>query len=608
MRHNNTEICKYRLKALIIAVSISLINFVTLQISSQTFWQLFSLRILYAFINLGIMLAFACILYSFTSKLYISEAFFSAIITIYAVINIYVVEFHGTPLTIPEFANTKTALNVLTGYSFIVAKPLILVCGICILSIINFLLIKTQKRIETNIPHKQHTNIFFYLGYKALICLCACTFIFGITHMQKIIKPIREAWHFKEAIGKYGYPIYFLASGLEYTISAPEGYTDENIAALPIKDYLNTDSLSSKTPDIIIILNETFYDISLNSDVETDIDYMGNFYTMNNSISGYAIVPKIGGGTNSSEYELLTANSSQLMQGITPFQTLDMASTSSIVTNLKELGYYTIAMHPADSENYARNKEYPNMGFDEIHFIDDFKETEFYGKRTLLTDKCAYKNMIAWYEQAIQQQKPIFSYLLTIQNHGEWNSNPPSEDIVHVINYNNKTTEERLNEYLSCISISVDGLNYLIEYFKKSERPVILCMVGDHAPSFIEEISDKNNSALLKRATPFIIWANFPINEKKEVMTGMNQLMPLLLETAQVQMLPYFNYITRLSKDIPILTSYGDYIDKDGTVHSYTDDSKFTESIKHYFWLEYNNLQKASLDEWFSLQNTGKQH
>lgn len=577
---------------------INCINFFTLQISTQGVWYIFSIKILYAFINLGIIYVVVYIFYVFINKLWVSEMICSIIFSIYAIINVYVVEFHGTPLTIPEFANTKTAINVLHGYSVMEWKPLFFVAVIIVLFIINNIFIWIIKRNEEQKTKKNSINRIVRIG---LCILIGIFYIGAILQSESLVKPLRGGWHFKERAGLYGYPFYFLVSGLEYEIEEPQGYSEEELEKMSVESNLSKEMSQYQKPDIFLILNESFYDISLVSNIETDLDCMDEFYSIENSISGHAVVPKIGGGTNRSEYELLTSNSTNLFPEITPFQTLDLSESSSIISNLKELGYYTMSMHPADSSNYARKSGYPLLGFDEIHFEDDFTNKEYYGERMAVTDECAYNYMIEWYKRALEEDKPIFSYMLTIQNHGDWNRNAPDIDTVHVQNYNNKSYEEKLNEYLSCISLSVDALNDLIEYFKNSERPVILCMVGDHSPSFIGDIAD-DDSSLLQRATPFIIWANFPIEEKKDVMVSMNQLGPLLLETAEVEMMPYYRYLLQLGKDVPILTNYGEYVDKDGNVYSYTDDTEYSDAIQKYFWLEYNNLQEESINEWFSVK------
>ena len=582
---------------MVLCLLICCINFLILQISMRGVWHILSLDIFYGFINLGIMVAFMLLFYAIINKKWLSLLLCSVIITLYAVINVYVIEFHGTPLTIPEFKNTKTALDVLHGYSLIEVVPLVFVVIIGVLFFINVMLIAILRKQEINQKGKGKTRRFCWT------CACimgSCLFFVLIFQADKLVEPLQKGWHFKEIAGKYGYPLYFLSSGLDYEMDAPEGYSKENLTEMSIDNY-SKEKTVFQNADIILILNETFFDLSLVSDVETDIDYMGKFYNMENTISGHAIVPSIGGGTNNSEFELLTSNSMYMLQGITPFQTLDISDTASIVSNLKDRGYYTLGMHPATASNYARNTGYSLLGFDEIYFEDDFNDKEYYGERNVMSDASAYEQMIEWYERAEEKDVPIFTYLLTIQNHGDWNTNSSEEDIVHVQNYGNKSYEEKLNEYLSCISLSVDALNGLMKYFQDSERPVILCMVGDHAPSFINDIADENeNNDILKRATPFLIWANFPIEEQREVMVSLNQLGPLLLESAGVEKMPYYEYLYQLGKDVPVLTSYGEYIDKDGNIYSYEDETEYSDAIQKYFWLEYNNLQEVSINEWFS--------
>ncbi len=151
----NTKKPGYGFWTLIISLLVNSIFFIMLQISSYSFWQLLSLKIFYAFINMGIIYAVIGTLYIFTNRIWLSELIFGSICIVYSVINIYVVEFHGSPLTIPEFANTRTALNVIDGYSFIVIRPLKYVCVVTILSLINIFLINRLKRIETVLVQNQ---------------------------------------------------------------------------------------------------------------------------------------------------------------------------------------------------------------------------------------------------------------------------------------------------------------------------------------------------------------------------------------------------------------------------------------------------------------------
>ena len=71
----------------------------------------------------------------------------------------YVIEFHGSPLTIPEFSNTKTEINVLNNYSFLNIKVMIFVALIGVLSTLLIVLIIKQYRIEQEKNTKE--RLFF---------------------------------------------------------------------------------------------------------------------------------------------------------------------------------------------------------------------------------------------------------------------------------------------------------------------------------------------------------------------------------------------------------------------------------------------------------------
>lgn len=358
------------------------------------------------------------------------------------------------------------------------------------------------------------------------------------------------------------------------------------------------------TPDILLILNESFYDVGQITDIKTDIPYLNHVSSIENTLTGYAITPSIGGGTNSSEYELLTSNSLQLMPGITPFNTLDLYNATSIVSHLDSLGYSSIASHPQDSSNYSRAQGYPALGFDSSFFISDFNNVEFYHDRNWYeTDESIYKNMIKWYEDTAEQS-PHFQYMLTIQNHGNWEFNDPKYDLVHVQDDYGEFTEP-LNEYLTGIHLSDVAFKNLTDYFSSVDRPVIICMVGDHAPNFASSIIDSKYSEeekqLLLRKVPLVIWANFPLKDIELGTISMNYVVPTVLDLAQTDLTPYYSYLLHTKESVPIISSYGYYFDNDGNSYKYAEDSgcEFEHIVDNYFYLEYNNLHSSKIPELF---------
>ena len=83
----------------------------------------------------------------------------------------------------------------------------------------------------------------------------------------------------------------------------------------------------------------------------------------------------------------------------------------------------------------------------------------------------------------------------------------------------------------------------------------------------------------------------------------MNELGPFLLECAGVDMIPYYQYINELRKKIPVLTSYGKYMDSEGTLFSYDENNGYTDQINDYFNLEYTNLIGEQKGRWFKVKD-----
>lgn len=116
-------------------------------------------------------------------------------------------------------------------------------------------------------------------------------------------------------------------------IQEPDGYSEERIMEL-VASLKQSDEGESRTPDVILILNETFCDLRQVADIHANQEFLHYWDTMPNTVKGYAVAPIDGGGTNCSEYELLTGNSLQLMPGITPFYVLDLENANSIASHL----------------------------------------------------------------------------------------------------------------------------------------------------------------------------------------------------------------------------------------------------------------------------------
>ena len=578
----------YKIEKIVCMMLISIFEWHQLDISCNLEKEIHVIDIKCIILNICIIMIINLIIYILTNRLWLTMIMSETMWTIISIVNYYVIQYHGMPLTVTEMKNFKTAIAVLGSYDFCIDIILVKILSICVLVVLYSFF---EKKHEKNTKRSIKTILLS----SSVILLCGTYLFWGLCG-QNPIKPKKTiGWSWKEAYGKYGYlacvieDFYFKNN----IFNKPENYSLDEVEIVCNK-YLSEKEINNENdryPDIIFIVNESFYDLKHLVDFETDVDYLKNIHDMDNLISGYAVSPTPYGGTNSSEYELLTSNSLYLMNsGVTPFNVIDLKGATSVVSHLKSLGYSTLGTHTESGINYNRVTGYNDLGFDTVKFEEEYENLEYYYGRWYETDSSVYKNIEKWYEE--MGDEPRFLYLLTIQNHGNWDLNKPEYDKVHVVDSKFEITDV-VNEYLTSISLSDEAFFEITEYFKNVDRPVIVCMVGDHCPSFAGEIVDKNlnedEKALKLRETPIYIWANFEIDKKEIGSVSMPFVMPLLLETADVPLSSYYEYILDLNMNVPIITAYGKYFDSNYNCFP-INEGQYSGLVNEYFSIEYSSL------------------
>ena len=228
-----------------------------------------------------------------------------------------------------------------------------------------------------------------------------------------------------------------------------------------------------------------------------------------------------------------------------------------------------------------------------------------------ISDKESYKKVIELYEN--KGDKPLYLFDMTIQNHGGYLTNTNWKTPVSV--EGSYYTEAK--EYLSAIHVSDQAFQYLIDYFSKQTEPTVICMFGDHFPSietsFYEELlgkpqSDWDLEDIQKRyAVPFIIWANYDIQEEQNAVISNNYLENMILKQAGIELPLYNQYLEKLSKEVPAMNVNG-YMDTDGKWHNYNEDE--TDTIKtlldDYEILQYgyySDMDKDKMSELFKMKH-----
>ncbi len=382
---------------------------------------------------------------------------------------------------------------------------------------------------------------------------------------------------------------------------------------------------STVVPNIICIMNESLADLKILGDFETNIDYMPYIRGLSkNTIKGNLYVPVNGAGTSNSEFEFLTGCSTSFFPGgSNAYMSYIKQEIPSLVSTLESCGFSRLAFHPYYASGWNRPTVYELLGFERFRSLGSIisnsvmsqyqasgadpevlisaLEAEKPGNNILLrqyvSDEHNYEIIISEFENR-DKSKPFFTFNITMQNHGGYTKKCSNfEEKVYVTSTDE--TYPKVNQYLSLVKESDEAFQMLINYFERVDEPTIICMFGDHHPSietsFVESllgnrIENLSTEDMQKRfATPFLIWANYDIEEQYIEKLSSNYLSTYVLKTAGIELPLYNQYLYSLSKVLPVIDNVG-YIDYNDQYFEYDKSTKYSSILKGYERVQYNMI------------------
>ena len=238
---------------------------------------------------------------------------------------------------------------------------------------------------------------------------------------------------------------------------------------------------------------------------------------------------------------------------------------------------------------------YPDMGFDEMYFIDDFDKTKL--MREYITDQELYESIIRRFESRASNED-LFIMSITMQNHSGYTDQYENfAEPVRMLGLNYPD----VNQYLSLLYESDIALEYLISYFEQVDEPVEIVFFGDHQPSlsssFYPHLNGKGLSGLTEDelealyTVPFFIWTNYESGEEEVEITSLNYLSTMALERAGIELPAYNRFLADLMEEIPAINSRGYYSKAaGGFLHQSEATGSEAERIRDYEILQYNNM------------------
>ncbi|MCI8391191.1 MAG: sulfatase-like hydrolase/transferase [Roseburia sp.] len=542
-------------------------------------------------------------------------------------INYFVYLFRGNEFIFSDLKSIQTGLSVAGNYQFVIddrARYVILLSALYI-ALMRKLHVTTPKRILAGV-------VWFSLAVLGSVWVG-----------EKTQFVVTETWEQK---GSYrnGYILNFVLSVRDSFVREPEGYSAETVAALEERYAAGPDAAEGgqeaggfgqkgepeaggtdqtggletggenqaqeagapastgdagpeEHPTIIVVMSESYADLGVVGTFRTNMDATPFYDSLTeNTVKGYALSSVFGAKTPNSEWEFMTGNSMAFLpSGSVVYQQYITDTPTSIVSNLKNEGYTCVAMHPYYETGWSRNMVYPDMGFDEMYFIDDFDKTQMV--REYISDQELYETIIRRFERRAANED-LFIMSISMQNHGGYTDkfeNFPEPVRMLGLNYPD------VNQYLSLLYESDIALEYLITYFEQVEEPVEIVFFGDHQPSlssgFYPHLNGKGLSGLTQDelealyTVPFFIWTNYESEAGEVEITSLNYLSTMALERAGIPLPAYNRFLSDLMEEIPAINSRGYYSQTEGGfLHKSEAAGTEAERIREYEILQYNNM------------------
>ena len=296
---------------------------------------------------------------------------------IFGLANYYVVSFRSSPIVPWDFLSIGTAMSVADNYSFTLTWK----AAFVVMSFLWMILIASKSSVRIK---KKKIRI-----PAAFLCvLMLCMYISGIqkASVQSFFGMDTTLFTLNVLYRNNGIAAAFLGNLRFLNIEEPSGYSSAKVEEIQKKYESLPESTGqadgpemkdeSEYPNVVVIMDEAFSDLSIWGDFETSEEVIPFFKSLQEeAVGGEVYVSVKGGNTANSEFEFLTGDTMGFLPtGSVPYQQYIHDETPSLVSYLKSLGYNTTAIHPYNASGWDRDEVYDYFGFDEFLSLRSFDD------------------------------------------------------------------------------------------------------------------------------------------------------------------------------------------------------------------------------------------
>lgn len=563
------------------------ISFFIFEMTAGNFFTIIQSQRGIVILNLCVWYALYLVVFAVCNHVKLTVLLVNSFTYIFAVANAFVVQFREQPIMPMDLKSFRTAMSVAGEFQY---EPTINMILMGLLMVLCNLWI---WKVDFRLPGWK-SRLIYCMVSAGWIYYCFYGMLAG-DFFERAGAPDLSFFRFNLTYQTDGYMACTIKSIRFLRVEEPEGYSVERVEEIVSKVDSKSDKAGELPENIIVILNESFSDLSVLGDFQTSetvLPYLREMESYTNQ--GNLYVSVYGGGTANTEFEFLTGNSvAYIPTGTIAFQMYVEEGDSSLVTLLKEYGYRTVAYHPYRKDNYNRLSVYNIYGFDEYYGKGDIKYKKL---RNYASDQSDYQGLIQLYENKAPGEK-LFLYNVTMQNHAGYDY----EDYDSTIFLTDCPGEfPETEQYLSLMHESDKALYELIEYFSQVKEKTVILLFGDHQPTledgFYQRImgaeTEENSFDHFQRKfiTPYVLWSNYELDAEEKENISTNFLGSYLLDAIGVELPVYNRYLLELQEKIPAVNVNG-FLDDQGKIHWIGEAAgEYKELLSEYRMFEYNNL------------------
>ena len=521
---------------------------------------------------------------------------------LFGLANHYVLSFRGRIIFPCDLLTLDTAAVVARSYDYTPDREIWIALAI----LGGYLLLLLLAHVVYHPRGRQRLGRKLLWGSLAAMAVYLVAFFF--TPLLPSIGIYTQQWRTQQN----GFLLNFTTAIRYSFVSEPEGYNADKVAQTA-RSYpsQSADAAGELPENLIFIMNESFADMTAAfPNLELSEDPLAFYHSLTkNTVKGTMISPVTGGGTANVEFEYLTGDSLAFLPSSTvAYQLYLYEGCPSLVSQVKDLGYRTIAFHPYLSSGWNRTSVYPWLGFDEIYFQEDVQDPQYI--RNYISDLSDYEQIFRWTEES---DGPTMIFNVTMQNHSGysqgWNNLSGDVSITGGAKPSSITTQ-----YFSLMKESDRAIQALIEHYSQTEERTLIVFFGDHQPplgnTFFETLYGKKlderepEEVLQAYEAPFFLWANYDIPERDDLRISSNYLGVLAARTAGLPLTGYQRLLSRLMDVLPVASTAG-YITAEGDVCQQAEELPgYVQSLyREYELAAYNHLfdEKRHPEDFFSL-------